>query len=125
MIFGCGIDSIEIERIKKAIERSHKFIERVFTYDEILQKICIRHYAKRFAAKEAVLKAMGTGLRDGLKWHDIFIFSDHMKKPCVSLSDNALYVMKKNSIIDFVEYKVHLSLSDNNLYAQAVAIIEI
>ncbi len=76
MIFGIGTDIIEIKRIKKAIARSPRFIERLFTEQELeyykKKDMKAQHIAGGFSAKEAVLKALGTGLR-GFKWKDIEI----------------------------------------------------
>jgi len=92
MIKGIGIDIIEIERIKDAItRRKDAFIERLFTEKE--RQMCptgsetslATHYAGRFAAKEAVSKALGTGFR-GIDWKDIEIISDELGKPNVFLS---------------------------------------
>ena len=99
MILGIGIDIIEIERIAKAIERrGNTFISRLFTINEQLSKKPINntavasdylsiHYAGRFAAKEAVVKAFGTGFR-GIDWKDIEILNDPLGKPLVRLADH-------------------------------------
>lgn len=92
MIKGIGIDIIEIDRIAAAIQRRKRaFIEKLFTQREQLacqsgseEYLAIR-YAGRFAAKEAVSKALGTGFR-GFGWHDIEILNDELGKPLVLLS---------------------------------------
>lgn len=96
MIKGIGIDIIEIERIANAIKRRGKpFIERLFTQNEWLvpaqcgDLYVATYYAGRFAAKEAVVKAFGTGFR-GIDWRDIEILKDSLGKPCVSLSHKLL-----------------------------------
>jgi holo-[acyl-carrier protein] synthase len=92
MIKGIGIDIIEIERIAAAIKRRKEaFIERLFTENERLDtrsgtdEYLATHYAGRFAAKEAVTKALGTGFR-GIDWKDIEIVNDELGKPSVILS---------------------------------------
>ena len=89
MIRGTGIDLIEIERIERIItRRGEKFLSRVFTPGEIEYSYRsgrpARHLAARFAAKEAVLKALGTGLRQ-VSWTDIEIQRDELGKPMVCL----------------------------------------
>ena len=91
MIHGVGTDIIEIERIKRSIERHRQhFLDRVFTEKE--QEYCLRHreserhFAGRFAAKEAVVKALGTGFTRGIGWLDIEIENDSSGKPFVKLS---------------------------------------
>ena len=81
MICGVGIDLIEVDRIKKQLEKSSdRFCQSLFSEKEIAYcrrgantRIQARHFAGRFAAKEAFLKAIGTGMRDGLRWKDIEI----------------------------------------------------
>lgn len=94
MILGIGVDVIEIDRIAKAIERrGNPFISRLFTLDEQLkantksQEAAAVYYAGRFAAKEAVVKALGTGFR-GIDWKDIEILNDSLGKPFVRLADD-------------------------------------
>ncbi len=91
MIKGIGTDIIELDRIAKAIERQGKaFVERLFTPSEErpFDASSTAYYAGRFAAKEAVVKALGTGFR-GISWHDIEILSDPLGKPYVKLSVKA------------------------------------
>ena len=87
MIKGIGIDIIEIERIAKVIERrGTHFIKRIFTRNEERSgDHAITYYAGRFAAKEAVVKALGTGFR-GISWQDIEILNDSLGKPYVTLA---------------------------------------
>lgn len=90
MIYGIGIDLIEIARIEQAIARSgQRFIERMYT--EVEQAYCrtkaspYPYYAARFAAKEAFLKALGTGLREHMRWRDIEIYHQALDKPALRL----------------------------------------
>lgn len=118
-ILGLGNDIIEIERIRKTLERhGNRFLDRIFTEKE--QRYCLRYrdpasaLAARFAAKEAVAKALGTGIGKHLFWHDIEIRSNAEGAPHVFLSDRA-----KNH---FGSAKFLVSLSHCELYAMATAI---
>lgn len=121
MIRGMGIDIIEIARIEKVIERKgERFLARVFTAREIAY--CRRsvrpgpRLAARFAAKEAVLKALGLGLRQ-VKWTDIEISRDIAGKPLVQLSGRAAAIAAERGISE-----MHLSLSHSRDYATAQVI---
>jgi len=114
MILGNGIDIIEIERIKKAIDRwGDHFLDHIFNDVEIQyckeHRNAAQHFAVRFAAKEAVFKAVGD--QPQLSWKDITVTNDTHGKPVATLKDK--------------EYpnKIHLSLSHSNDYAIASAII--
>lgn len=114
-----GNDIIEVERISKAIQRyGQKFLNRLFTLNE--QAYCLkhrdsdRHFAGRFAAKEAIAKALGTGFNGSLSWLDIEISNDASGKPVVQLSERA------DSI--FHNPLIHLSISHCKDYATAVAL---
>lgn len=118
-ILGIGNDIIEIARVKSSIERySHRFLDRVFTQKE--QEYCLRHrdsalnFAGRFAAKEAVVKALGTGFRGGLDWLDIEILNDGLGKPCVYFSDKAKEKLG--------EAEVMITISHCREYATAFAV---
>lgn len=122
MIEGIGTDIVEVERIEKAIQRQgDTFLNEVFTEEERAycskHKAAARNYAGRFAAKEALLKALGTGLRDGIRWHDINIVNDDLGKPCVLLSGKAKTLLENK--------RVHISISHCASYATAFAVIEI
>ena len=76
MIISIGIDIIEVRRVRETIERTPRFAERVFTeaeraYCESRGAVAAQHYAARFAAKEAALKALQTGWSGGISWHDV------------------------------------------------------
>ena len=87
---GIGIDIVEISRIEKALNRRRHFAERLFTPGEIdycLNRNCpAKHFAVRFAAKEAVAKALGTGFRGGVSWREIEVLRDGYGRPMVELS---------------------------------------
>lgn len=122
MILGTGIDIIEIERIKNAINRNNKFLEKVFTSEEINYFISRNnnpcHIAGAFAAKEAVLKVLGTGLRD-MEWRDIEIIRDSLGKPAVLLHRGAAHIAEEKGI-----KSVYISISHSRDYAIAQAIAE-
>ncbi len=124
MIIGIGIDIIEIDRIKNIIKKwGHNFLDKVYTLDE--KKYCeqkennsFQSYAGYFAAKEAVAKALGTGIFS-IKWTEIEIKKNIMGKPFVVLSGNAKKISKKKMITN-----INISISHNKEMAIAQAIIE-
>lgn len=122
MILGLGTDIIEIDRMRGSIERHGiHFLNRLFSQKE--QDYCYRfqdpspHFAGRFAAKEAVAKALGTGFGSELAWHDIEIINNELGKPVVFLSEN---IKKK-----YKSPQIHLSISHCTTYATATAILTI
>ena len=123
MIFGIGTDIIEVDRVEKMVARGRKHLETIFTEREMEYcEIKVRkfeHYAARFAAKEAVLKALGTGWRDGLAFSDIEILNDDLGKPKISLQG------KVKAFFDEQQIKqVSISLSHTKENAIAVVILE-
>lgn len=122
MIVGIGCDIIEIERIARAI-KSESFIRRVFTAEEAAY--CQRRgqqaaasFAARFAAKEAVLKALGTGLREG-SLQEIAIDNDGLGKPLVQLSGHFAMLAKQLGVKN-----IQISLSHSRDFAVAYVIME-
>ena len=122
MIKGIGIDIIEIDRIRQAIIKNNKFIDRIFTVNEKKTFEGRNHspqtIAGYFAAKEAVSKALGTGMKN-IQWRDIEILNDSLGKPCVRLYNNAedlAYSMNIDKIL------VSISHSRENAIALAMAI---
>lgn len=119
MLQGLGNDIIEVQRIQKAVERhGDRFLEKIFTPQERRycqsHKEAFRHFAGRFAAKEAVVKALGTGFQKGLMWTDVEILNDVQGKPGVFFS---------NAFIDLWGPRhVLISISHCHAYATAVAI---
>lgn len=116
---GIGNDIIEVKRIHQAILRhGQRFLDEIFTPLE--QTYCLRHqkserhFAGRFAAKEAIVKALGTGFSAGIGWLDIEILNDHSGKPEVTLSES----LNKR----FDNPKILLSISHCKEYAAAVAV---
>lgn len=120
MIHGIGTDIIEIKRIQNALERfGNRFINKIFTSRE--QAYCLSkknkemHLAGRFAAKEAIAKALGTGITEHVGWKDIEIINDSSGKPQVILSE---------SIYPKLGLSILVSISHCREYATAVAVIE-
>lgn len=123
-IVGTGIDITECLRIAQMIERHGElFIARVYTDIEIeyctARKAATQHYAGRWAAKEAVLKALGTGWRRGISWRDIEIRNDRKGAPTVNLRAGARDVMEKAGI-----RKMHVSISHCRSFAVAHVVAE-
>lgn len=114
-----GVDIVEIQRFTKAIERTPRLRERLFTIREIesLEGKTIVSWAARFAGKEAVLKALGTGLR-GLSWHDIEILSNDMGEPVVFLTEKAERLLHTRG-----GSQLRVSLSHEKEYAIAMAVL--
>lgn len=122
MITGIGTDLIEIVRIQRAIEKNPHFMERVYTANEIaycrLKKNAWQSFAARFAAKEAVSKALGTGIGPvGLM--EIEILNAENGQPKVVLHGKALQLAADRNI-----QRVHISLSHSEAYAMATAVLE-
>lgn len=118
MIVGNGVDLIEISRIAKAIENPH-FCERVFTEAEIRESKMLAHrLAGFFAAKEAILKAMGTGLSN-FSWQEIEVRHDSKGAPLLELTGKVRSFLSENRVS-----RVHLSISHCKEYAVAQVILE-
>ena len=118
-----GTDIIEIHRIQRAIEKSDTFLKRVFTpaeieYCESKKKGRFQSYAGMYAAKEAVLKALGTGLRYG-SWQDIEITHTPLGAPVVTLRSTFLDIMKQQQLQDII-----ISISHCERYAMSTVIIK-
>ena len=127
MILGIGNDVIDIRRIESTISRfGERFIARIFT--EVEQRKSERRvtraasYAKRFAAKEACSKALGTGFRKGTFWRDMGVVNEPSGRPTMVLSGGALNHLERLTPPGH-RAVIHLTLSDDFPYAQAVVII--
>ncbi|MER3415743.1 MAG: holo-[acyl-carrier-protein] synthase [Gemmataceae bacterium] len=121
-IFGIGTDIVECVRIGRLIERyGELFLRRVYTEREILycqgRRRATEHFAARWAAKEAVVKAFGTGWRRGMNWTDIEIRHDPQGRPQVLVRGTVKEFVQKQRIAD-----VLLSMSHCRTYATALAI---
>ena len=129
MIIGHGIDLIDIRRVEKTINKfGNRFINRIFTKGEIIRSDNrnkrIESYAKRFAAKEACSKALGTGFRSGVYWRDIEVVNEKTGKPILKLTGGAYKRLEK--LIPYNSaYNISLSITDDYPWAQANVIIEV
>ena len=125
-IFGIGTDIVNIRRIERSLKK-HKFSfkNKIFSKKEISycekRKNSGAFYAKRFAAKEAFSKALGTGIRKGVNLKNIEITNNVHGKPSIYLKGNLANYLKKK--IKCKKYDIHLSLSDDKPWAQATVII--
>jgi holo-[acyl-carrier protein] synthase len=129
MIVGIGNDLVDSRRIEHTINRYGKrFIDRLFTAQEQSRVTQQFHqasgYAKLFAMKEAILKALGTGLTQGILWNDIEIHREINKPPTVKLSGRAEKILQKLTPNEHLAC-IHISVADEWPYAQAFAIISL
>ena len=124
MIIGNGVDIIDNKRIEKSL-KIKGFKKRLFTLNEINQSKKYRnktnYFAKRFAAKEAFVKAIGNGFRNNINFKDIDISNDTKGKPLIKISSNIKNFLKKKFKLN--RYKIFLSLSDEKNYSIAYVII--
>ena len=124
MIVGTGIDIVEIARFRKILAGSgERFLNRVFTLEE--QKFCLArhdpapHFAARFAAKEAVFKALGTGWAKGVTWLDVEVQRQEDGAPTILLHGVAQEIAVSKGA-----GKIHLSLTHTDNWAAATSILE-
>ena len=127
MIIGLGSDLIDIRRIGRTIERhGERFLARIFTEIERgkseKRADRIESYAKRFAAKEACSKALGTGFRHGVYWRDIGVVNLDSGKPTMALTGGALARLDE-ILPDGCEARIEVSLTDEPPMAQAIVVI--
>jgi len=125
-IFGLGTDIVNIKRLKKILKKNkNTFKTRIFSESEILycdkKKNSASYYAKRYAAKEAFSKALGTGIRKGINFKDIEVINNNYGKPLIKLKGQTADFLKKK--IKSKKYSIYLSLSDDLPWAQATVII--
>ena len=125
-IFGIGTDIVNIKRMEHSLKKhGFSFKNRIFSKKEISycekKKNSSSFYAKRFAAKEAFTKALGTGIRKGVNLKNIEITNNVYGKPLILLKGNLSSYLKKQ--IKSSKYDIHLSLSDDKPWAQATVII--
>ena len=123
-IFGVGTDIIDILRVKKLLKKNTKFKKKVFSVKEIIhcesQSNKIASYSKRFAAKEAFAKALGTGISNGISFNEISIINNKNGAPFIELLRKTKTIV--NNLIKR-KYKIYLSLSDEKKYAIAMVVI--
>ena len=125
-IFGIGTDIINIKRMERLLKRNNSnFKNKIFSKKEIVycekKRNPFPFYAKRFAAKEALSKALGTGIRKGISFKNIEIFNDNFGKPSILLKGSTASFLQKK--IKTKKYSIYLSLSDDKPWAQATVII--
>jgi holo-[acyl-carrier protein] synthase len=128
MIIGLGNDMVDIRRIEQTLERyGARFVARIFT--DIEQKKSDRRaqraasYAKRFAAKEACSKALGTGFRRGVFWKDMGVVNELSGRPTLQLTGGAKEQLERITPAGHIA-RIQLTITDDFPYAQAVVIIE-
>ncbi len=129
MIIGIGNDIIDIRRIERTLDKfGDRFIDRIFTDVERAKserrKLSAASYAKRFAAKEACSKALGTGFRKGVFWRDMGVVNLPSGKPTMHLTGGALARLKEMAP-DASTVDIHLTITDEYPLAEAVVIIQI
>ncbi len=128
MILGIGSDLSDIRRIQVTLDRfGERFTHRIFTELERTRSDrkpdAASSYAKRFAAKEACAKALGTGMRRGVFWRDMGVVNMRSGQPTLALTGGAL--LRLNAMVPVGQVaRIHLSLTDDHPYAQAFVIIE-
>jgi holo-[acyl-carrier protein] synthase len=129
MIVGIGSDLIDIRRVEKVIERhGERFLSRIFTDIERAKAErrarSIDTYAKRFAAKEACSKALGTGIRQGVWWRDMGVINLPGGRPTMKLTGGALKRLESLTPPGF-EARIDLSITDEYPMAQAFVVISV
>jgi holo-[acyl-carrier protein] synthase len=124
MIYGIGVDLVQVSRIQDALNRwGDRFVGRVFTAAEA--EMCLRRaapgpcFALRFGAKEAFSKALGTGMRSGVRWKDIEVFHYPGGRPGLKIHGMSSEICRKERIT-----RIHLSLSDERGYGVAMVVLE-
>jgi holo-[acyl-carrier protein] synthase len=124
MVFGIGVDLVHVKRIEHILHRwGERFVSRLFTADE--KKICYSRprpasaFAMRFAAKEAFSKALGLGMRMGIRWRDIEVFHFPGGKPGLKVHGTSMDICRERGITGF-----HVSLTDDGDYAIAMVVLE-
>ena len=123
-IFGIGVDMVEVERIQHSLDRfGERFLRRVFTEGEIAycqsMKFPARHLAARFAAKEAVSKAFGTGIGKAMGWRDIDVHKKESGEPFLIFHDGAASLAKERSVKSAL-----ITLSHTDHHAIAMNVLE-
>jgi len=125
-IFGIGTDIVDISRIKRLFNKNRKIKKKIFSKKEI--KYCeskqnkIASYSKRFAAKEAFSKALGTGVSKGISFNEISVTNNKEGAPYIELLGKTKIISKK---LIKKKNKIYLSLSDEKKYALAMVVISI
>jgi holo-[acyl-carrier protein] synthase len=124
MIIGIGSDILDITRIKRELDADVELVSELFTPREIAycqsKRYPERHFAARFAAKEAFFKAVTDGARVNIAWHDVEIINQESGKPVMKLSGRALKLAKARKA-----RKVFVSLSHTDKWAMAIVVLEL
>ena len=123
MIVSIGIDIIEVARVREVLRRTPRFAERVFTpaeraYCDRRGAVAAEHYAARFAAKEAALKAFGTGWRGGISWQDVEVASRESGAPFLIFRGQVQELFEKSGTT------AHLSMAHTSEHAIAEVVLE-
>ena len=124
MIISVGIDIIEVRRVRETIERTPRFAERVFTaaeraYCESRGAVAAQHYAARFAAKEAALKALQTGWSGGISWQDVEVAAKESGAPMILFHGRARELYDATGAT-----AAHISIAHTTEHAIAEVILE-
>ena len=123
-IFGIGTDIVDISRFKKIFNKNKRFKDRIFSIKELRycesKKNKISSFAKRFAAKEAFVKALGTGISKGISFNEILINNNNNGAPFIELLGKTKIIAKN---LTKTKSKIYLSLSDEKKYALAMVVI--
>lgn len=124
MIFGIGTDIIEVARMERHLDSNNGLRDKLFTAREQAyaedKATVYQHYAARFAAKEAFFKALGTGYRYGMAFHEIEVVNDELGKPVVEVHGKVKEFVKKQKITH-----IHLSISHVKEMANAFVVLEV
>ena len=125
-LFGVGTDIIQVNRLKKSLNKK-LFLSRIYSKEEILKckrsKVNSNCFAKRFAAKEAFSKALGTGISKGISFNEIVVLNEKSGKPYIKLVNKTKKIVERK--IKKKRYKISLSIADEKDYAVAFVTISI
>ena len=125
-LFGVGTDIIQVNRLKKSLNKK-PFLSRIYSKEEILKckrsKVNSNCFAKRFAAKEAFSKALGTGISKGISFNEIIVLNEKSGKPYIKLINKTKKIVERK--LKKKKYKISLSIADEKDYAVAFVTISI
>ena len=125
-LFGVGTDIIQVNRLKKSLNKK-PFLSRIYSKEEILKckrsKVNSNCFAKRFAAKEAFSKALGTGISKGISFNEILVLNEKSGKPYIKLINKTKKIVERK--LKKKIYKISLSIADEKDYAVAFVTISI
>ena len=125
-LFGVGTDIIQVNRLKKSLSKK-PFLSRIYSKEEILKckrsKVNSNCFAKRFAAKEAFSKALGTGISKGISFNEIVVLNEKSGKPYIKLINKTKKIVERK--LKKKIYKISLSIADEKDYAVAFVTISI